>query len=115
MNYNSQKASQGKGSGIRGSFLTNQKGPVYEATRQTEKDFQPEFNSGIYESTDFAEGKEERRSTANNKFAKTKKNELYESINSTDKARRNSVLTKKVTNTAENDKACCKDGGCLVF
>ena len=30
------------------------------------------------------------------------------------KVRKGSVL-KPMTNTKENDKACCKDGGCIIF
>ena len=73
-------------------------------------------NSGIYESTDFSEGINERRDTGGpNKFTKTrKKNELYESMESNVKVRKGSVLNKPMINSKENDKACCKDG-CLIF
>ena len=122
MNFNSIKAESKKGAGIRGSFLTQTNGPVHQATRVTATDLQPlnllnsqDNNSGIYESTDFSEGIAERRATAGpNKFAKSKKNELYDSMESNVKVRKGSVL-KPMTNTKENDKACCKDGGCIIF
>lgn len=79
-------------------------------------------DSGIYESNDFTEGmplsprRETGASPTPNKFGKSKKaNGLYDSMDSgTVKPRRESVLKHSITNTKENDKACCEKG-CLVF